>query len=45
MHIRGRLELVSGKGKACFLKIRQRTHTIQACPRACTLLPGGPRKP
>lgn len=29
VHIRGRLELVSGKGKACFLKIRQRTHTIQ----------------
>ncbi len=45
VHIRGRLELVSGKGKACFLKIRQRTHTIQACPRACTLLPGGVRKP
>ena len=29
VHVRGRLELVSGKGKACFLKIRQRTHTIQ----------------
>ena len=37
VHVRGRLELVSGKGKACFLKIRQRMHTIQACPCACIL--------